>query len=223
MKEKKKVFIVDDHPIMRDGITQLIDQQPDLEVCGSACSAPEALNALNGLAPDLLLVDISLSGMNGIDLIKIVKKRRPRLPALVLSMHSEDLYAERAIHAGAKGYVMKHASSDTLLAAIRRVVEGKVYLSPAMTEKLLEKAAGCEPPGRESPVDRLSDRELEIFKLIGLGLRPQRIAEELLLSIKTVETYYSRIKQKLAIKDAAGLLQMAIAWHSDLEEPEERP
>ncbi len=222
MKQKKSVFIVDDHPIMRDGITQLIDQQPDLKVCGSACSAPEALDALNGLAPDLLLVDISLSGMNGIDLIKIVKKRNPRLPALVLSMHSEDLYAERAIHAGAKGYVMKHASSDTLLAAIRRVVDGKVYLSPAMTEKLLEKAVGGEQPGRESPVDCLSDRELEIFKLIGKGLRPQRIAEELLLSIKTVETYYSRIKQKLNIKDAAELLQMAIAWHSDLQETEDR-
>ncbi|MCU0236237.1 MAG: response regulator transcription factor [Acidobacteria bacterium] len=222
MKKKKAVFIVDDHPIMRDGISQLIDQQPDLEVCGSASSAPEALNALNGLAPDLLLVDISLSGMNGIDLIKIVKKRSPRLPALILSMHSEDLYAERAIRAGAKGYVMKHASSDTLLAAIRRVVEGRMYLSPEMTEKLLEKAAGGNLPGNESPVDRLSDRELEIFKLIGQGLRPQRIAEELLLSIKTVETYYSRIKQKLNIKDADELLRMAIAWHPDLEETKGR-
>lgn len=223
MKQKKAVFIVDDHPIMRDGITQLIEQQPDLEVCGSASSAPEALDALNGLAPDLLLVDISLNGMNGIDLIKIAKRRKPRLPALVLSMHSEDLYAERAIRAGAKGYVMKHASPDTLLAAIRRVLEGKVYLSPAMTEKFLEKAVGGDLPGSESPVDRLSDRELEIFKLIGKGLRPQLIADELLLSIKTVETYYSRIKQKLNIKDADELLQMAIAWHSDLEESKDRP
>lgn len=222
MAQKKKVFIVDDHPIMRDGITQLVDQQPDLEVCGSASSAAEALDALNGLAPDLLLVDISLSGMNGIDLIKIVKKRKPRLPALVLSMHSEDLYAERAIRAGAKGYVMKHTSSDTLLAAIRRVVEGKMYLSQAMTENLLEKAAGGDLPGSESPVDRLSDRELEIFKLIGQGLRPQRIAEELLLSIKTVETYYSRIKQKLNIKDADELLRLAIAWHPDLEKTKDR-
>ncbi len=223
MKRKNAVFIVDDHPIMRDGISQLIDQQPDLEVCGSASSAPEALNALAAAAPDLLLVDISLAGMSGIDLIKIVKKRRPRLPLLVLSMHSEDLYAERAIRAGAKGYVMKHASAGTLLAAIRRVLEGKVYLSPAMTEKLLEKAAGSEPDVSRSPIDDLSDRELEVFKLIGRGLRPQRIAEELQLSIKTVETYYSRLKLKLGVKDAAELLQLAIAWHVDLGEAKEHP
>lgn len=223
MKQKSTIFIVDDHPIMRDGISQLIDQQPDLVVCGSASSAPEALNALAAAAPDLLLVDISLAGMSGIDLIKIVKKRLPRLPLLVLSMHSEDLYAERAIRAGAKGYVMKHASAGTLLAAIRRVLEGKVYLSAAMTEKLLEKAAGSEPDMSRSPIEDLSDRELEIFKLIGRGLRPQRIAEELQLSIKTVETYYSRLKLKLGVKDAAGLLQLAIAWHADLGESEEHP
>lgn len=217
---KNSIFIVDDHPIMRDGISQLINQQSDLEVCGTASSAPEALDALNGIAPDLLLVDISLTGMNGIELIKIVKKRKGRLPILVLSMHAEDLYAERSIRAGAKGYVMKHASADTLLAAIRKVLAGKIYLSPAMTEKLLEKAAGSELAGDESPVDCLSDRELEIFKLIGHGLRSQRIAEELQLSIKTVETYYSRIKQKLNIKDASELLQMAIAWHNDAEKSE---
>lgn len=223
MKRKNAVFIVDDHPIMRDGISQLIDQQPDLEVCGSASSAPEALNALTAAAPDLLLVDISLGGMSGIDLIKIVRKRRPRLPLLVLSMHSEDLYAERAVRAGAKGYVMKHASASTLLAAIRRVLEGKVYLSPAMTERLLEKAAGNEPDMSGSPIDGLSDRELEVFKLIGRGLRPQRIAEELQLSIKTVETYYSRLKLKLGVKDATGLLQLAIAWHADLGDSKEHP
>ncbi len=222
-RRKKSIFVVDDHPIMRDGISQLINQQDDLEVCGTASSAPEALDALNGSDPDLLLVDISLPGMDGIELIKIVRKRKGRLPMLVLSMHAEGLYAERAIRAGAKGYVMKHASSDTLLAAMRKVLAGKVYLSPQMTEKLVEKAAGSEWPEKLSPVDRLSDRELEIFKLIGQGLRPQRIAEDLLLSIKTVETYYSRIKQKLNIKDAAELLQLAIAWHADLEEPEENP
>lgn len=223
MNKKKAVFIVDDHPIMRDGISQLIDQQPDLEVCGSASSAPEALNALNGLAPDLLLIDISLSGMNGIDLIKIVRKRQARLPVLVLSMHAEDLYAERAIRAGARGYVMKHASSATLLAAIRRVLEGKVHLSPAMTENLIARAAGGQQPRGQSQIADLSDRELEIFKLIGRGLRPQRIAEELLLSIKTVETYSSRLKLKLGVKDAAGLLQLAIAWHADLAESDKSP
>lgn len=222
MKRKKTVFIVDDHPLMRDGISQLIEQQPDLQVGGSASSAPEALNALAAAAPDLLLADISLAGMSGIDLIKIVRKRQPRLPVLVLSMHSEDLYAERAIRAGARGYVMKHASAATLLAAVRRVLEGKVYLSPAMTEKLLAKASGGEPPAMESPVGGLSDRELEVFKLVGSGLRPQRIAEELGLSIKTVETYYSRLKLKLGARDAAELLQLAIAWRSEIEEPGER-
>jgi DNA-binding NarL/FixJ family response regulator len=216
-RRKNSLFIVDDHPIMRDGISQLINQQADLEICGTASSAPEALDALNGIDPDLLLVDISLPGMDGIELIKIVKKRKRRLPMLVLSMHAEAFYAERAIRAGAKGYVMKHASTDTLLAAIRKVLAGKIFLSPAMTEKLLEKAAGSELTGSESPVDCLSDRELEIFKLIGHGLRTQKIAEELQLSIKTVETYYSRIKQKLGIKDASELLQLAIAWHSDAE------
>jgi len=217
-KRKSLIFVVDDHPIMRDGISQLINQQADLEVCGAASSGPEALDALNNINPDLLLVDISLPGMDGMELIKIVKKRKGRLPMLVLSMHAEAFYAERAIRAGAKGYVMKHASTVTLLAAMRKVLAGKIFLSPAMTEKLLEKAAGSELTGSESPVDCLSDRELEIFKLIGHGLRSQRIAEELNLSVKTVETYYSRIKQKLGIKDASELLQLAIAWHNDAEE-----
>jgi DNA-binding NarL/FixJ family response regulator len=217
---KNSIFIVDDHPIMRDGISQLINQQADLKVCGTASSAPEALDALNRIDPDLLLVDISLTGMNGIELIKIVKKRNERLPILVLSMHAEAFYAERAIRAGAKGYVMKHASADTFLAAIRKVLAGKIYLSPTMTEKLLEKATRDDLTRNESPIDCLSDRELEIFKLLGHGLRPHGISEELHLSIKTVETYYSRIKQKLNIKDASELLQMAIAWHNDVEDPD---
>jgi DNA-binding NarL/FixJ family response regulator len=219
---KNLLFVVDDHPIMRDGISQLINQQADLEVCGAASSGPEALDALNRMEPDLLLVDISLTGMDGIELIKIVKKRKKRMPMLVLSMHAEALYAERAIRAGAKGYVMKHASADTLLAAIRRVLAGKIYLSPAMTEKLLEKVTRDDLARSESPVACLSDRELEIFKLIGKGLRSQLISEELNLSVKTVETYFSRIKQKLSIKDASELLQVAIAWRTDLEEPEEQ-
>ena len=218
---KRTIFLVDDHPIMRDGISQLINQQADLEVCGQASSAPEALNALNRIEPDMMLVDISLTGMDGIELIKIVKKRKGRLPMLVLSMHAEALYAERAIRAGAKGYVMKHASAETLLAAIRKVLAGKIYLSSAMTEKLLEKATHADLAGNESPVAGLSDRELEIFKLIGHGLRPQRISEELNLSVKTVETYYSRIKQKLNIKDAAELLQLAIAWRDEVDKPED--
>jgi DNA-binding NarL/FixJ family response regulator len=215
---KSRIFIVDDHPIMRDGIAQLVNQQPDLEVCGEASSAPEALEALGRVAPDLMLVDISLTGMDGIELIKIVRKRRPELPTLVLSMHAEALYAERSVRAGAKGYVMKHASPETLLEAMRRVLAGKVFLSPEMTEKLLEKAAGDGLAGNESPIAALSDREVEIFKLIGQGLKPQRISEELHLSVKTVETYYSRIKQKLGLKDASELLQMAISWRGCFDE-----
>jgi DNA-binding NarL/FixJ family response regulator len=216
-RRKSSIFVVEDHPIMRDGISQLIDQQPDLEVCGGASGGAEALEALKTLDPDLMLVDISLPGMDGIELIKAVKKRKARLPLLVLSMHAEALYAERAVRAGAKGYVMKHASADTLLEAIRKVLSGKIFLSPDMTEKFLEKVTGDGRAADESPVAGLSDRELEIFKLVGRGLRTQRIAEELNLSVKTVETYYSRIKQKLDIKDASELLQKAIAWYNDLE------
>lgn len=219
-RRKKKIFVVDDHPIMRDGISQLINQQADLEVCGEASSAQEALGNLAAADPDLLLVDISLAGMDGIELIKIVRKREPRLPMLVLSMHEEALYAERAVRAGARGYVMKHASSETLLAAIRKVLAGKIALSPAMTDTLLEKMTPDGQTGDESPIARLSDRELEIFKMIGYGLRPQRIAEELKVSVKTVETYYSRIKQKLGIRDASELLQKAIAWRKDLDPPD---
>jgi DNA-binding NarL/FixJ family response regulator len=218
---KRAVLVVDDHPLMRDGLSQLIDQQPDLRVCGGANSGPEALEALDRMEPDLMLVDISLPGMDGIELIKAVRKRTARLPLLVLSMHDESLYAERAVRAGAKGYVMKHASAEILLAAIRRVLDGKVYLSPAMTEKLLDKISRDDAAGHESPLAVLSDRELEIFKLVGRGLRPQRISEELNLSVKTVETYYSRIKQKLRIRDASELLQMAIAWRDDLERPDD--
>jgi len=169
----------------------------------------------------LMLVDISLPGMDGIELIKVIKKRDRSLPSLVLSMHPEALYAERAVRAGAKGYVMKHASADILLAAIRKVLSGKIYLSQAAAERLLEKATGGNLGENGSPVDRLSDRELEIFKLLGRGFRPHRIAEELLLSIKTVETYCSRLKQKLGAQNAAELLQMAISWHKDIEITEE--
>ncbi len=217
---KSRIFVVDDHPIMRDGVSQLINQQADLVVCGGAASGPEALASLDQAAPDLMLVDISLPGMDGIELIKAVRKKNGSLPMLVLSMHAESLYAERAVRAGAKGYVMKHESSETLLEAIRRVLSGKIHLSPVMTEKLLEKATGGGREGEESPISGLSDRELEIFKMIGRGLRPQRIAEDLNVSVKTVETYLSRIKLKLGIKDASELLQMAIAWNPDLARPE---
>lgn len=216
--KRKKVFIVDDHPIMRDGISQLVNQQADLEVCGSANSGPEALKALSGQKPDLLLVDISLPGMDGIELIKMVRKLYRSLPSLVLSMHPEALYAERAVRAGAKGYVMKHASSETLLAAMRKVLSGKIYLSQVVAERLLEKASGGELHDTGSLVDRLSDRELEIFKLLGMGYRPGSISQELLISIKTVETYCSRLKQKLGAHDAAELLQMAISWHREIED-----
>ena len=212
---RKRVLIVDDHPLMRDGITQLIDQQADLEVCGSASNAVEALKILDSRHPDLLLVDISLPGMDGIELIKNVRKGHPTLPVLVLSMHPESLYAERAVRAGAKGYVMKHASADILLAAVRKVLSGRLYLSPEMAERMLEKATANSLDPSESAVDRLSDRELEIFKLLGRGYKPHRIAEELLLSVKTVETYCSRLKQKLGAKDAAELLRLAISWHKE--------
>lgn len=216
---RKRIFIVDDHPIMRDGISQLISQQADMTVCGSASSGPEALNQLESTQPELMLVDISLPGMDGIELIKIIKKRKASLPILVLSMHPETLYAERAIRAGAKGYIMKHAAADTLLSAIRRVLTGRLFLSPVMAERLLEKATRGDLTDSQSAFDQLSDRELEIFKLMGMGFKPNKIAEDLLISIKTVETYSLRLKQKLGARDAAELLQMAISWHKELDAP----
>jgi len=214
-KEKYSILLVDDHPIMRDGINQLISSQPDLEVCGEAGSAQEALTFLQKKIPDLAIVDISLKDINGIELIKEIKAGSKPFPILVLSMHPETLYAERAVRAGAKGYIMKHEPAEKLLKAIRRVLQGKIYLSPEMSDTLLDSLLGEKPETPGPLIDRLSDRELEVFNLIGKGLKPSQIAEKLFLSVKTIETYILRIKQKFNLKNSSQMLQAAIEWRRD--------
>ncbi len=209
---KRSIFIVDDHSIVRRGLKQLIDQEADLAVCGEAENGQAALEAMKKLAPDLALVDLSLGGESGLELIKDIKARYPKVSVLVLSMHDEAFYAERVLRAGAKGYIMKLQAPDLILKAIRRVLSGEIYLSDPMASKMLRKVAGGEDPIIGSPIERLSDRELEVFQLIGIGLGTRHIAERLSRSVKTVETYREHIKLKLDLKDATELTQAAIQW-----------
>jgi DNA-binding NarL/FixJ family response regulator len=211
-KDKKKIFIVDDHPIVRQGLTQLINQEPDLVTCGEAEDAPSALRAIERLIPDLVIVDVSLKGRSGIELIKEIKLLGLGMPVVVLSMHRESLYAERALRAGAKGYIMKQEASEKVIEAIRKVVAGKIYLSENMSDMLLDRAFSSPSELKGEPIDVLSDRELEIFYLIGYGFKTKKIADKLNLSAKTVETYRGRIKEKLKLKDSEELLQSAIQW-----------
>jgi DNA-binding NarL/FixJ family response regulator len=212
-KRKKEVLIVDDHPIVREGIVKLLNHEADLTVCGEAEDAPQALKSIEKLKPHIAIVDITLKqGLSGIELIKDIKARYPRLPVLVLSMHNESLYAERTLRAGAKGYIMKQEATEKVVEAIRRVLAGEIYLSERMAQKILHKFVEGKPHTGESPIERLSDRELEVFQLIGHGLKTRRVAEKLHLSVKTIETYREHIKEKLKLKDAAELVQHAIQW-----------
>ena len=210
---KARVLLVDDHPVVREGLAHVIDAEPDLMVCGQAADAPEALQAIERLKPDVAVVDISLGASHGIELLKDIKVRQPRLPVLVLSMHDESLYGERALRAGAKGYILKEEPPRKLLEALRRVLRGDIYLSEPMTRKLLHKISGESAESKGvTPVERLSDRELEVFELVGRGHRPRSIAAKLHLSVKTVEYHCGNIKRKLNLSDAAALLQHAIQW-----------
>ena len=208
--KKIKIFIVDDHPIVRRGLTQVINQEPDMIVCGEAENSQMTLEALKKGLPDAMIVDLSLKNESGIELIKDIKARYPAVMILVVSMYDEAFYAERVLRAGAKGYIMKQQISDLIASAIRQVIGGEVYLSPAMSAKILKKVTG----GKEvsSPMERLSDRELEVFRLIGSGLGTRQIAEKLSRSVKTIETYRDHIKQKLTLKDSSELNQAAIQW-----------
>src|SRR5262245_50262915 len=212
-ENRARVLIVDDHPAVREALALRIGRQPDLEVCGEAADTGEALRLVAETQPDVAVVDISLKTGNGIDLIKRIKDRNDHVRILVWSMHSESLYAERALRAGALGYVNKDQATDTIVAAIRRVLEGKVWLSEAMTERMLQRAVGAgRQPVRRSPLDALADRELEVFYLIGQGVKTAEIAERLHLSVKTVETYRGRIRQKLDLSDGTALAHFATQW-----------
>jgi DNA-binding NarL/FixJ family response regulator len=212
-KQRARVLIVDDHPAVREALALRIGRQPDLEVCGEAADMSEALRLIADTEPDVAVVDITLKTGNGIDLIKRIKDRNDHVRILVWSMHSEVLYAERALCAGALGYVNKDQATDRIVEAVRRVLEGKVYLSEAMTERMLQRAVGgAREEVMRSPLDVLADRELEVFRLIGEGVKTAEIAERLHLSVKTVETYRDRIRQKLDLSDGAKLAHYATQW-----------
>ncbi len=211
-KSKSRIFVVDDHPILRQGLTQLINQEADLRVCGEAEEAHEAVGAITALKPDMVIVDISLKNVDGIELIKRIRARDEKLPVLVLSMHDESLYTERALRAGANGYIMKQEAPEEVVRAIRRVLGGEIYVSDKMGSRLLQKVVHRRSPARESGIVNLSDRELEVFRLIGRGYRTRQIAEVLRVSVKTVESYREQIKQKMKLRDATELLQHAIQW-----------
>jgi DNA-binding NarL/FixJ family response regulator len=214
--KRARVLIVDDHPAVREALAFRIGRQSDLQVCGEAADVGDALRLLAEAQPDVAVVDISLKTGNGIDLIKRIKDRNDHVRMVVWSMHSESLYAERALRAGALGYVNKDQATDTIVEAIRRVLAGKVYLSDAMAERLLLRAVGGETEDlTRSPMDVLADRELEVFRLIGAGVKTTEIAEQMHLSIKTIETYRDRIRKKLDLKDGSELAHYATRWILD--------
>ncbi len=210
----KSIVIVDDHPLFRKGLQELIQSDGAFVVCGEAGNAVEAMGVIRKLNPDLAIVDLSLPGANGIELIKNVRAEFPKLPILVLSMHDESLYALRALRAGAEGYVMKHEAMANVLQAIREVFDGRPYLSPAMAAQVITKFAHRQDEGEADAVERLSDRELEILELIGKGKDIREIAKLLHLSPKTVETHRSHIKDKLDLKNSREVARFALQWLS---------
>ncbi len=217
-RNKRTVLIVDDHPIVRQGLAQLINQEADLLVCGQAEDAHEAIQAIRQFNPNLVIVDISLKDTSGVELIKDLKVQFPDLPVLTLSMHDEAVYGERALRAGARGYIMKQEATEKVVTAIRRVLAGEVYVSDGMAAKMVSKLVGGVSKRPESSVESLSDRELEVFRMIGEGFSTREMAEKLHLSVKTIETYRAHIKDKLALQDASELLRSAIHWvNSELQ------
>jgi DNA-binding NarL/FixJ family response regulator len=210
--DAKRIVIVDDHPLFRKGLEQLIHSDGAFAVCGEAGNAAESMDVIRKLNPDLAIVDLSLPGANGIELIKNIRAEFPNLPILVLSMHDESLYGLRALRAGANGYVMKHEAMANVVHAIHEVFSGRPYLSPAMAAQVITKFAKKSSEGESDAVDRLSDRELEILELIGKGTEIRQIANLLHLSPKTVETHRAHIKEKLQLKNAREVARFAVQW-----------
>ncbi len=214
---RHRVLIVDDHPIVRQGLRRLIDQEEDLAVCGEAESTREAKAAIRELKPEVVIVDISLKQGDGIELVKDARAHFPSLPILVLSMHDETIYAERMLSAGANGYIMKQAASDQFLVALRRVLEGGIYVSEVVGNSMIQKFASGGAYISANPIDRLSNRELQILHMIGRGLSTRKAAEALNLSVKTVESHRQRIKRKLNLATGSQLVQYAVNWFSGRE------
>ena len=212
---KAKVFLVDDHPLVREMLKSLIEQQPDMTACGEADDAAKALKGIAADRPHVAIIDLSLKESSGLELIKQIKHRYPLVSQIVLSMHDEKLYAERAIRAGARGYVMKRESTKQIVAAIRAVRGGKLWLSETVSDAFAQRFVGA-PPQTGSSLEQLSDRELEVFNLLGQGLQTRQVAQSLNVSIKTVQTYCARIKQKLQLSSATELLREAMRWHESV-------
>lgn len=209
---KRCVFIVDDHPLVREGLTNLINRQSDLIVCGEAKDSAEAIAGIAKEGPDVAIIDISLTNESGLELIKHLVRQFPRVALIVLSMHDEGLYAERALRAGARGYVMKHETNKSVLASIRRVIGGEIYVSERIVNRMASRLASSGRAAARSPVERLSDRELEIFQLLGQGRTPSEIAGDLNLSLKTVQADRARAKEKFGVTSLTELLRAAIRW-----------
>jgi DNA-binding NarL/FixJ family response regulator len=208
----KRVMIVDDHPMMRQGLAQLIDNEPDLKVVAEADTGGQGLDIVVKEKLDLAVLDISLPDKNGLELIKDIRSVKPELPVLIISMHDEALYAERVLRAGARGYIMKQEGGKKLLQAIRQVLTGQIYVSEKMSARILETFSGHAPEQSASPVARLSDREFEVFQLIGQGKGTKEIAQHLNLSVKTVEVHRAKIKEKLSLQTATDLVRYAVRW-----------
>ncbi|MGA3210259.1 MAG: response regulator transcription factor [Terriglobales bacterium] len=210
---RKRVLVVDDHPIVRQGLALMINREPDLVVCGEAEEAMGAMHVLASSHPDVLILDISLNGPDGIDLLKNLRTTHPALPVLILSMHDELIYAERALRAGANGYIMKQEAAEKVLVAVRRILGGEIYVSDRIANRMLKHYITGSGTLRNSSIADLSDRELEVFRMIGEGQGTRQIAEALHLSIKTVESYQAHIKEKLSLRSARELMQRAIQWN----------
>ena len=209
---RKQILIVDDHPMMRTGLAQLIDNEPDLQVAAEAGTAQQAMTAVERQPLDLALLDISLPDKNGLELIKDIQSFNAGLPILVVSMHDEMLYAERTLRAGARGYIMKQEGGKKFIEAMRQVLSGQIYVSEKMSSRILEIFSGHKSSSPANPVGQLSDREFEVFQLIGMGQTTRSIAEQLHLSVKTVEVHRANIKAKLKINTANDLVRYAVRW-----------
>ena len=212
--QARSVLIVDDHPIVRQGLSQLINAEDDLEVSGNAATVEEALQSLSESYPDVVIVDLSLAHSDGLELIKEIRSETRHLPVLVLSMHDENMYAERLLSAGANGYIMKQAAADQLLIALRRVLAGGVYVSEHLGSSMIERIGGNDPKRTSNPIERLSNRELQVLNLIGRGKTTREVAENLTLSVKTVESHRQRIKKKLNLQTSAQLVQFAVSSYT---------
>ena len=210
-----RILLVDDHPVVRDGLADAINHEPDLTVCATAEDRPEAMAAIERTRPDLVVIDLMLKSSSGLELIKDVHVRWPRLLILVVSMHDETLYAERVLRAGARGYITKQQATRDILLAIRKVLGGGIYLSERTASTVLSRLTSQPQAASDSIADKLADRELQVFEMIGRGLSTREIAEHLRIDMKTVDTYRARIKDKLNLESTSDLLKLAICWNQE--------